>query len=43
MEGEGTTAILAFVGGLVLLLAAVVAWQLIKKKRSVYTYAYGKK
>ncbi|MFC2175084.1 hypothetical protein ACFLQ2_04455 [archaeon] len=40
MEGEGMAMILTFVGVLVLVLIGVMVWQLIKKRRSVYTYGY---
>ena len=40
MEGEGTTIVLVFVAVLAAILIAVAAWQIIKKQRSVYTYAY---
>lgn len=43
MEGEGMTTILMAVGVLVLILIAVVVWQLIKKRKSVYTYGYQQK
>jgi len=43
MEGEGMAMILGFIGVLVLVLVAVVVWQLIKKRRSVYTYGYQQK
>ena len=40
MQGEGTGMILLFIAALVVLMAIVIAWQLIKRRRAVYTYAY---
>ena len=40
MQGEGTGTILIFIAVLVVIMAAVIAWQLIKRKKSDYTYAY---
>jgi len=43
MQGEGTSTIMFFIAALVVVLIIVVAWQLIKKKRAIYTYAYRQK
>ena len=40
--GEGTAIVLAFAGVLIVIIIIVIVYELIKKKRSVYTYQYGK-
>jgi hypothetical protein len=42
IEGEGTGTMIVLVVLLGLLLAGIVAWKIIQKNRSVYTYKYGK-
>jgi cbb3-type cytochrome oxidase subunit 3 len=43
ITGEGTLLIFAFIALLVIILAAVIAWQLWKKSREAYTLAYASK
>lgn len=40
LTGEGSETIFAIMGVLLAIIIIIVAWQVIKKKRSLYTYKY---